>query len=1243
MTQISAAIGPVFYRLVYMSLTALVAGASVLLIRRLADKRFSPFWKYAMWILVLAALVMPWRPQSRAAVLSPVEAVQEFSYREEYNQAQANYSAALTQASQETPEIAAARSEAAVLRAKTLAVDELLPLLWLCGMAGVAAFMEISAVRLRRGVRRSQISDDMARYEALLERCKQRLGVKRRVRIVLQSHMGTPALMGLLRPVILLPGYATDMSDEHLEYVILHEISHLRRGDHLVNALLLALRAVYWFNPLVWLLFKFIREDMELANDAAVLRGMGQEAQKEYSRSLLEVLMGSADVTRRRHTMLCMADGKKNIERRIGMIQMGDFFKKRKWIIAVAGVLVIAVIAALFLTAGVKRGDRYDFHGAGVTVTARLPKGMEIPEGGTVGDQYTLGLKEMFRGEQRIGELSVEFLDEVAEEHKDFFLEDPEKNFRALFQMLPMGSITFADDKSYRLVRISDDGGEGSATIVIHTKDEMKPGESNAAVGAHPQTKLAMAYNLALNRATYAAFDYDALSDEELAAVAESLRLQELPPEQRKSETRLFRHEDLLLEITSTASVHRMFENEGTDEQRMVAVYTIMPGAELRVVEAKEPIELYVHGPSITSGGEPDGRMSLADNMLMTIMPDMTGVYDKDGAVLHFAMKEPPPERRKPDGRYFPMQGANLSDLQSDEIIRYIVEITGAADDNIMVPVSTFGLHVTDDFDWHMDNTIAMTLSKKGLFGARSYGCQLRIMDDSRFYVTSVGKTTPSGSQYKLKDYLDALKYLPQVVQGQWDLYSINIVEYEKGLDFAALDSSNPSYIFYNKYGVIQPQSDWQLTLQIQPMKRSGQNDSYEGAGADTMHLFYVAEPETPALSPTFLSLEEGLEAIKPLIWGSDGWWVDAKGDYIFAHFWRHILRYDARTNRIDKIIDLGYAPQYWYYGVSFSPIGQYCVAQAQEFDGRGQTGRLLIDLKNEIVTETVREHYPHSTQSAPCEVETRYMEDGHRWFVNDKEITALRPYAGMIAEVIAMDESRVGALLPIDGAGGYLGYYKFAVIDLAQDEIIQECPMNVLARGEEYPTYPSELTSEPPGVQSTAPSTTTTVPTSRPKPALILSREIEKDGLLLRVYSDFQYIFTGEPFTLTASITNTTGRDITYAAGSSTLNMHREIKVSIPGKGNYHFTDMDTWSKIQLLDYRTATLKAGETYTQTIRFLPGAPLGDLRTELSKQEMNWFPAGEYTGTAVFAWHSDGTEVTPHNANLLELEFPIMLI
>jgi len=228
-----------------------------------------------------------------------------------------------------------------------------------------------------------------------------------------------------------------------------------------------------------------------------------------------------------------------------------------------------------------------------------------------------------------------------------------------------------------------------------------------------------------------------------------------------------------------------------------------------------------------------------------------------------------------------------------------------------------------------------------------------------------------------------------------------------------------------------------------------------------------VQRDQIPPLTPVFLSPEIGLEALKPMIYGSIGWGIDAQGDYIFAyhHHYRYVLRYDVKANQIDKIIDLGEAPEYWYYGVTFSPDGQRCITQAHEFDGPGHTGKVLIDLANETVVPTEQEHFPHSTDGKPYKVERDVLPDGMMgWFFGVEgaekttEIKALRPYASMIVEVIAIDENRVGALLPVSGeASGYLGYYKFAVIDLARDKIVQECPMNVLEPGEEYPTYPNQ------------------------------------------------------------------------------------------------------------------------------------------------------------------------------------------
>jgi len=179
-------------------------------------------------------------------------------------------------------------------------------------------------------------------------------------------------------------------------------------------------------------------------------------------------------------------------------------------------------------------------------------------------------------------------------------------------------------------------------------------------------------------------------------------------------------------------------------------------------------------------------------------------------------------------------------------------------------------------------------------------------------------------------------------------------------------------------------------------------------------------------------------------------------------------------------------------------------------------------------------------------------------------------------------------------------------------------------------------------GEDATAAPTVSTAPGSKGRPDIAMNHEVEKDGLVLRVYSGYQHQYTDEPFTLTASITNNTGRDIPYTLPSCTPDMHLEIRVRIDGPNNAEFIDMDTYGKGMDLGMKTAVLKAGETFTETIRFLPGQPRGDYQSALSKQEIDWFPAGEYKGTALFTWYT-GTGENPGEAKQLQLEFPVVLI
>jgi beta-lactamase regulating signal transducer with metallopeptidase domain len=122
----------------------------------------------------------------------------------------------------------------------------------------------------------------------LLESCRRQLGIQR-VIPVRCAEIRSPAICGVLRPVILIPpALAKDLSESEMRPVLLHELAHYKRGDLWVNHAQILLQMVYWYNPLLWLANASIRRAREQAVDEMVLVEMGGEAQA-YPATLLHV------------------------------------------------------------------------------------------------------------------------------------------------------------------------------------------------------------------------------------------------------------------------------------------------------------------------------------------------------------------------------------------------------------------------------------------------------------------------------------------------------------------------------------------------------------------------------------------------------------------------------------------------------------------------------------------------------------------------------------------------------------------------------------------------------------------------------------------------------------------------------------------------------------------------------------------------------------------------------------------
>lgn len=149
-------------------------------------------------------------------------------------------------------------------------------------LAGAFLYIAIVAIQTGRASRRwsgRRLSTDHSLLE-LLEDCKAEAGVTAPIGVVVSESVSFPAIMGWLRPRILLPeSLSTDASAAVLRPILLHELAHFRWYDVPFNWLLTLVRAIHWFNPLAHFgAISWTRFREEAADEAAVSWMRGDSA-----------------------------------------------------------------------------------------------------------------------------------------------------------------------------------------------------------------------------------------------------------------------------------------------------------------------------------------------------------------------------------------------------------------------------------------------------------------------------------------------------------------------------------------------------------------------------------------------------------------------------------------------------------------------------------------------------------------------------------------------------------------------------------------------------------------------------------------------------------------------------------------------------------------------------------------------------------------------------------------------------
>ena len=306
--------------------------AAVLVLRGLLRNKVPKFVFPILWSAVLLRLLVPFSLSSPLSLSVPeflMTPSHETSYADavvEDKDIPAAQSSAPTTATEGTAEIAVAFESETTNNAimidyqaqtaiSNTADFRVLIYLYALGGLGTAGILLFQKYRYTKCLKASLLLEHNETINTLLREMD--MG---HILVFTNDVIASPLVCGLLAPRIYLPARMDFGNTELLRHNICHETMHIRRRDNWIKCIMLITLCIHWFNPLVWIMSRYLAADLETACDEAVLRlydrgDNAEETKKSYAFSLLAMAISGS-----RPTLLYSAFSKTEVEKRIQSI-----------------------------------------------------------------------------------------------------------------------------------------------------------------------------------------------------------------------------------------------------------------------------------------------------------------------------------------------------------------------------------------------------------------------------------------------------------------------------------------------------------------------------------------------------------------------------------------------------------------------------------------------------------------------------------------------------------------------------------------------------------------------------------------------------------------------------------------------------------------------------------------------------------------------------------------------------------
>ena len=287
-----------FLTILSVSLTTSIVIIAIIILGGLINKHYAAKWKYLLWIALALRLLIPFNGNltdsnfiieipaevgnmQMSEVLESESLFLDGEFIEQQN-------SDVTYTNLQTWDLTSVKPSINYVPKFSITFLQALSYLWATGIIIMLLWQLIGFSYYKRRIlkRGKAVSDPM--LLAQLSELSHELGVQRNITFIMYEKADSPMMVGFRNPVLVIPNEEYTQNESF--YILKHELIHLKRHDIFARFLLLLVRDIHWFNPVIYLMHRAAVVDMELACDEAVVEGCSYNQREAYTETLMSTL-----------------------------------------------------------------------------------------------------------------------------------------------------------------------------------------------------------------------------------------------------------------------------------------------------------------------------------------------------------------------------------------------------------------------------------------------------------------------------------------------------------------------------------------------------------------------------------------------------------------------------------------------------------------------------------------------------------------------------------------------------------------------------------------------------------------------------------------------------------------------------------------------------------------------------------------------------------------------------------------